>query len=202
VAGCGAPAREQPRRDTPVQKAGCDVGAERPSRLGGQPALVLACERTPAGTEIRLSSLRDDAGPCLTIDGLPGGTRACGRAPSELGPPSRAATGAGAIVRRAGGAPLELYGATAPAVRRVLLRYRLSGGRAGRRPATLMRVTDPGALRAAGIREPFGSFVGAVPRRAREVMAAAVDRSGEVLGRAAFDGFGDMVTTVFIARPD
>jgi hypothetical protein len=161
---------------------------------------VLGCGRTRAGVALELSSFRDDAGPCLTIAGLPGGTRACGRAPSERVPPARDAIDGGAIVRRSARAPLELYGETAPSVRRVLLRYRLPHGRRASRPATLIRAIDRDGLSAAGIRRPFGYFVGAVPPRARHVSAVALDSSGELLGQLGFDRLArDMDPTVFIA---
>jgi hypothetical protein len=161
---------------------------------------VLGCGRTPAGTTVQLYSFRDAGGPCLNIAGLPGGTRACGRAPNERVPAAREAIGGGAIVRRPAGVELELYGETAANVRRVLLRYRLPQGRPGQRPATLIPVRDRAALRAARIRKPFGYFVGAVPPRAGQVSAVALDTSGKVLGQLGFDRLArDMHPTVFIA---
>ncbi len=136
------------------------------------------------------------------LAGLPGGTRGCGRAPSERVPPSSAAIGGPAIVRRFAGAPLELYGETAPEVHRVVLRYRLPRGVSGRRPALLIRVSDRAALAAAGIRQPFGYFAGMVPGKARRVVAEAHGRSGAVLGRFAFDRLAaGMHPTVFIVSP-
>jgi hypothetical protein len=178
------------------------------SAVGGPPAdpvaqgsIVLGCARTPAGTAIELSSFRDAGGPCLNISGLPGGTRACGRAPSERVPPARGAIGGGAIVRRSGTAPLELYGETAPSVHRVVVRYRAPRGRQRQKPATLIRATDTVALSASGIREPFGYFVGTVPRRAVGVYAVALDGSGELRGRLGFDRLArGMHPTVFIAH--
>jgi hypothetical protein len=96
-----------------------------------------------------------------------------------------------------------LYGETTQDVRHVVLIYRLPHGRQGRRPATLIRVRDPAALRAAGIRRPFGYFVGAVPPHARHVWAVAHGSSGEVLGRLGFDRLArGMHPTVFIAVPE
>jgi hypothetical protein len=152
---------------------------------------------------LQLFSFHDAGGPCLNIAGLPGGTRACGRAPSERLPPVPAAIGGGAIVRRSAGAALELYGETAPDVRRVVLRYRLPRIGPGETTATLIRVRDRAALRAAGIRAPFGYFVGVVRPRARRVSAVALDASGEPLGRLGFDRLiRSMHPTVFIATGD
>lgn len=161
---------------------------------------MLGCGQTVDGFEVELYSSRDAAGPCLSIAGLPGGTRACGRAPSERVPPTRAAIGGGAIVRRSAGSRLELYGETAPHVRRVVLHYRLPRGRPSQRPATLIRARDHTALRAARIRTSFGYFVGSVAPRAIRVSAEARDSSGTVLGRLRFDRLArSMHPTAFIA---
>ena len=192
----GAPAVEDPV---------CEVGTQRTDNgvPAGKRAIVLGCGRSRSGAALELLSFRDDGGPCVGIAGLPGGTRMCGRAPSERVPPARDAISGGAIVRRSAGAQLELYGETAPTVRRVLTRYRLPHGRSGERRATLIRVSDRAALRAAGIRKPFGYFVGAVPARSRQVSAVALAASGEVLGRLAFDRLArDMHPTVFIGVED
>jgi hypothetical protein len=118
-------------------------------------------------------------------------------------PPARVALGGGAIVRRSARAALELYGETAQNVHRVLLRYRLSHGRPSQRPATLIRARDRVALTAAGIRMPFGYFVGAVPPRARQIYAAAHGSSGEVLGRLGFDRLARSThPTVFIVAKE
>jgi hypothetical protein len=182
---------------------------ERPCEVGGKPsdprvpatarAIVLGCAKTPDATLVAVYSFRDAGGPCLNIAGLPGGTRACGRAPSEREPPSRAAIGGAAVVRRSPAAPLELYGETASNVRRVLVRYRLRG-RPGQRRASLILVHDRAALRAARIREPFGYFIGVVPPRAGQVFAVALDRSSHEVGRLGFDRLvREMHPTVFIA---
>jgi hypothetical protein len=180
----------------------CRVGAARgaPGLPVGERAIVLACGRTRAGNEVELYSFEDAGGPCLNIEGLPGGTRACGRAPSERVPPARAALTGPAIVRRSARAGLELYGETAPDVRLVLVRYRLPHGRQRQNRATVIQVGDRAALRAAGIRRPFGYFIGTVPPRARQVLAVARGRSGEILGRLEFDRLArGMHPTVFIA---
>jgi len=183
----------------------CEGGAvrESPAAPSGQ-AIVLGCGRTRAGTRFQLYSFRDAGGPCLNIVGLPGGTRACGRAPSERVPATTKAIGGGVIVRKSPHARLELYGETASNVRRVLLRYRLSHGRPDHRPATLVRVIDRTALDKARISEPFGYFVGAVPPRAAGVSALALDGAGEPLGRLGFDRLagGTHPNTVFIASKD
>ena len=168
----------------------------------GMRSVTLACGETAAGRALRLYSFRDAGGPCVRLAGLPGGTRGCGRAPSEWVPPSSAAIGGPAIVRRFAAAPLELYGETAPEVHHVVLRYRLPRGGSGRRTAVLIRVSDRAALAAAGIRQPFGYFVGMVPATARQVVAEARGRSGAVLGRFAFDRLAaGMHPTVFIVSP-
>ena len=106
-------------------------------------------------------------------------------------------------MRRSPDAPLELYGETLAKVEQVVLRYRLPGGWVGRRFATLIRVTDRSALDAAGIRKPFGYFVGTVPPRAREVYAVALDHSAQKLGRLAYDRLArDMPPRVFISTEE
>ena len=202
AAGCDpnegtSPAK--PRTQTPR----CPVGSERadPHLPAGESAIVLGCGRTPSGRRVEIYSFRDAGGPCLNIAGLPGGPRACGSAPSERVPPSRAAIAGEAIVRRSPTARLELYGETAPSVRRVVLRYRLPGGRAGERSATLIRMTNKVALTAARIRKPFGYFVGSVPSRAKEIVAEGRESTGEPLGRFSFDPIvRSMHPTVFIVR--
>jgi hypothetical protein len=182
---------------------GCDSDGSAPAAPGERGGILLGSARTPSGTVIQLYSFRDGGGPCLNIAGLPGGTRACGRAPSERVPPVLEAIGGGAIVRRSAHAPLELYGETLHDVHRVVLRYRLPHGRPGRRSATLIRADDRDALRSAGIREPFGYFVGAVPPRARRVTAVALDRSARELGKIGFDRLArSMPPTVFISVED
>jgi hypothetical protein len=190
----GAPAVPEP----------CGVGVERESlrvAFGGD-VILLGCGRARGGTVVKIYSFRDAGGPCIVIEGLPGGARACGRAPSERVPAVRAAIGGPVIVRRSPNAALELYGETAPRTRRVLLRYRLPNGQPGERPALLIRASDPAALRAAGIRQPFGYFIGAVPPHARRVSAVALGRDGQALGRLEFDRLArGMHPTVFIAAP-
>jgi hypothetical protein len=62
-----------------------------------------------------------------------------------------------------------------------------------------MRARDREALAAAGIRRRFGYFVGFVPRRAKGIYAAALDRCARVLGRVDFDRLvRGMHPTVFI----
>ena len=206
LAGGCDPSDEEPAETRGVGPGGgarrCEVGAERTARgaPAGRRAIVLGCGRTRDRIALQLVSFRDDGGPCLTIAGLPGGTRACGRAPSERVPPARDAIGGGAIVRRSGRAQLELYGETAPGVSRVVMRYRRPDDQSVQRPTTLIRAENRAALRAAGIGEPFGYFVGVVPARARHVTAIAVDRSGEVLGSLGFDRLvRSMHPTVLIA---
>lgn len=204
--GCDSGARvASPPRERPPSagEPPCDVGAKRfrPGTSSGQRSVIVGCGETEGGQEVQLYSFRDAGGPCIYIAGLPGGTRGCGRAPSERVPPFRAAIGGPAIVRRPSAAPLELYGETSPAVDSLLLRYQLSDRGRARRPAVLIRISDRSALRAAGIRRPFGYFVGMVPRQAKQVVAEARGRSGEVLGRFAFDRLAArMHPTVFIAN--
>lgn len=163
---------------------------------------LLGSARTPGGARIQLTAVWDAAGPCLHVDGLPGGPRGCGRAPSERVPPARAAIGGGVFAQRSPHAPLELYGETAPDVQRVVVRYRLHGDRAGARAATLIRASHAGALRRAGIRGPFGYFVAFAPPRAQDVIAEARDASGALLGRLRYDGIiRSLHPTAFIAEP-
>lgn len=180
----------------------CDVGAKRfrPGISSGRRSVIVGCAQTDSGDEVQLYSFRDAGGPCIYIAGLPGGTRGCGRAPSERVPQFRRAIGGPAIVRPPEG-PLELYGETSPAVDLLVLRYQLPDRGRARRRATLVRMRERSALRAAGIRRPFGYFVGTVPRQAKQVVAEARGESGEVLGRFAFDGIiSSMHPTVFISN--
>lgn len=79
------------------------------------------------------------------------------------------------------------------------MRYRLPGRQTSRKQVTLLDVSDPAALREAGIRDPFGYFVGAVPHQASGVSAEAHDR-GVVLDRFRFDRLAEGGhPTVFIA---
>jgi hypothetical protein len=188
---------------------GCDQSDQRPQADGGRDVaaarpVTLGRARLPDRSVVTLSAVADDAGPCLRLSGLPGGIRGCGRAPTERVPVVEAAMGGPAIVRTRRGARLELYGETAPHVRRVVVRYRRSGRRPARTRATLIRVTDPAALRAAGIRAPFGYFVGSVPPGAHRIVAEARGGSGAHLGLLRFDPIaGSMHPRVFIlvSRP-
>jgi hypothetical protein len=187
---------------------GCDQADDRSradqarAATAGRP-VTLGRARLPDRRLVTLSAVTDGAGPCLRLTGLPGGVRACGRAPSERVPAGETAIGGPAIVRTRRGARLELYGETAPGVRRVLVRYRHRDGRAtAQGPATLIRVTDPARLRAAGIRAPFGYFVGFAPPGARRVVAEARGPSGARLGLLRFDRIArSMHPRVFILLP-
>jgi hypothetical protein len=207
VVGCGSDGQRPTAVSPIVDEAAVRCDARSAPRDRRAPPIfrryrevLLGCARTPAGTMVRLYAIRQGGGPCLVIDGLPGGARGCGRAPSERVPPRTGAIADGAIVRRTPRAKLELYGETAATVRRVVLRYRVRGGRPRERPATLIRAEHSGSLRAARIREPFGYFLGAVPPRARKVFAVALDEAGEELGRLGFDRLArSMSPTAFIA---
>lgn len=182
---------------------GCAAAAVALLAGGGlrERAVVLARADAPGGATLRLSSVRDAGGPCLMIDGLPGGTRGCGRAPGERVPAERGPIGGAAIVRRAAGARIELYGETAPDVRSVRVCFRGGRGRRECRAASLMRARDRQALAAAGIRRPFGYFVGFAPSRAKGIYGAALGECGRVLGRVDFDRLvRGMHPTVFILR--
>jgi hypothetical protein len=186
-----------------VLAGGCadEVRPEPSAHRELPPPIHLGRARTADGVTLRLSSIRDAGGPCLLVDGLPGGTRGCGRAPSERVPASSAAIDGDAFVRRRGEARMELYGATAPEAERVVVRFREPCGRRRRATATLIHAGDQGALARAGIRKPLGYFVSSVPREARRISAEARGRSGLVLGRTGFDRLvRGMHPTVFILR--
>jgi hypothetical protein len=148
----------------------------------------LAAEPLPGGGRLTLDTLRDDsgAGPCLVIHGLPGGPRACARAPSERVPAVRRPVSAGPIVRATRRAPVELYGETGPRVRQVVVRY--TGPWRGERMvyATLLRAHDRFALALARIRRPFGVFYARIPPTARRAWADALTGQGHRLGTADF----------------
>ena len=160
----------------------------------------LARGEAPDGRQIQIRSWLDADASCLRIIGLPHGPRECGYPPSETIPP-RPALGADAIVRITPRSRLELYGATRLEVKRVDVRFRFPSGCPGLRSATLIRVEDREALRAAHIREPFGYFIAFVPSKAREVVAIGRDASGAVVRRVKFDPIVDSLPPhSFIAR--
>ena len=183
----------------------CRVGSERPGPAAFAPerGIVLACGRTTGGSQIELYALAGDHGvACINIAGLPGGTRACGVAPSDRVPRPRTHLIGDAVVQRSPGAPLELYGAAAPDVQSVVLRFQSPRRRPGQRAATLIRARDRGALKAARIERPFGYFLGSVPDGAEQIWADARDGAGRVVGRFDFDPLRSMHPTVFIAEKD
>jgi hypothetical protein len=148
----------------------------------------LATEPLPGGGRLVLDTIRDGsgAGPCLVIRGLPLGPRGCARAPSERAPAMRRPISAGPIVRASRHAPVELFGETGPRTRLVVVRY--TGPWRGERMsyATLLRIADPFALAAAGIRRPFGVFYACIPGSARRAWADALTGRGYRLGTADF----------------
>ena len=69
--------------------------------------------------------------------------------------------------------------------------------------ATLIRVRDRRALKAARIERPVGYFLGSVPDGAKQIWAEARDSAGRVLDRFDFDPIAQsMHPTVFIAEKD
>lgn len=174
--GCGGSEDEPP--------SACDVGAQR-SEGPIKDATLLACGTTPKGP-VELWAWRDGAGPCVVVVGLPGGPRGCARAPSERVPPSEAALGGPAIVRRTARGPLELYAETGPSVAQVVVSYRRADNGQVRRTATVIKVDDGEALRAARIQSPFGFMVTSVPGSATRVTAEGRDDAGAARGRLRF----------------
>ena len=164
----------------------------------------LATEPLPGGGLLELHASHDAGGPCIVIRGLPGGPRACGRAPSERVPRERRPVSAGPIVKRSARGPVELYGETRARVARVTIRY--IGSHCVERTvrATLARATDRRALSAARIREPFGYFVATVPGTVRRAWADARTASGDLLGSADFSTLlaDRRPTTVFLQGAD
>lgn len=148
----------------------------------------LATEPLPGGGRLTLETLRDGsgAGSCLVIHGLPGGPRACARAPSERVPAVHRPVIAGPIVRVTSRAPVELYGEVGPRVRQVVVRF--SGPWRGERMvyATLLRAHEPFRLALAGIRRPFGVFFARIPPRTRHAWADAYTGGGFRLGTVDF----------------
>lgn len=208
VCSCGGDAADLTRPSATVRMDGREactyaLGRTRPNVLGNAGGIALGCARARSGSRlIELYAFRDAGGPCIVIEGLPGGARACGRAPSERVPAVRRPIGGGVIVRRTRRSRVEIYGETTAVVKRIVLRYALPGAglRTGR--PTLIRVVSPFALSAAGISEPFGYFVGSVPAGSRRVVAEARDRFGRRLGNAHFSRLiRDMPPRVFIAAP-
>ena len=182
VAGCnGDP---EPAKDLePATKPARVDPVEHPRRV------ALASGRAPDGRRIRLTAFSDAAGPCLALRGLPRGPRQCGRAPSEEIPPGPVMR-ADSIAQITPESRLELYGALRPAVKRVIVRFRLRSGVYTRRSASIIRVDNRSALCAAEIRKPFGYFIAFVPPGARQVVAVGRG-GGRVLGRLRYDPIVD-----------
>lgn len=206
AAGCASSDDERGAASTSASSGtrDCAVDLDRsgPDVSGEKRAILLACGQTGEGRSVAIYSSREAAGgPCLSIAGMPGGVRACGRAPSERVPPVRGDVSGPTIVQRTTNAPIELYGETGSDARRVTIRYLASDGVVRRKRATLLRAHGHEALEAAGIRRPFGYFVGSVPASADGIVATAHTRSGDVVGRAGYDALvGSMDPTVFIAQ--
>lgn len=162
----------------------------------------LASEPLPGGGRLELRARQDAGGPCIVIRGLPGGPRACGRAPSERVPEVRRPISAGPIVRPSAGSAVELYGETGPRVVQVSIRYTAPRGCERTVQATLARATDRRSLSVARIRRPFGYFVATVPGSARRAWADARTGSGRRLGVADYSKLlaDKRPTTVFIER--
>jgi hypothetical protein len=162
----------------------------------------LASEPLPGGGWLELHVRHDAGGPCIVIWGLPGGPRACGRAPSERVPQVRRSISAGPIVRRSAGSPVELYDETGPRVAEVIIRYAGPHGCRRTAHATLARATDRRSLSAAGIRRPFGYFMATVQGRVRHAWADARSGSGHLLGSVNFSRLlaDGRPTTVFLER--
>jgi hypothetical protein len=146
----------------------------------------LASEPLPGGGRLTLHSVRDAAGPCLVIRGLPGGPRACARAPSERVPAVHRPVSRGPIVRLSRHSPAELYGETGPGVDRVIVRYGVPGRSGQTVRAMLLRARDPLRLAFARIRRPFGVYYARIPGQARRAHAVALDSRGRRLGSADF----------------
>ena len=192
----------------PAQPATADACGDRTGRtlssvLGDAEGIALGCRRVEGPARLlELFAVNDAGGPCIVITGLPDGPRACARAPGERVPAVRRHISAGPIVRRSIRSGVEVYGETSAEVDRVLLRYRLPGGRRATTRATLIEADSAAARAAAGIDEPFAVFVGQIPSRARHVVAEGQDRSGHTLGRAQFSGLmrDGRATTAFVAE--
>src|SRR5215207_5460553 len=124
----------------------------------------LATEPLPDGGRLELHASPDAGGPCILIRGLPGGPRACGRAPSERVPQEHRSISPGPIVRRSARSPVELYGETGPRLAQVIIRY--AGGRRRERIvyATLARAAwQRRLLEAARRRTPYDGLPTAGP---------------------------------------
>ncbi|MGH2993152.1 MAG: hypothetical protein ACRDL1_06420 [Solirubrobacterales bacterium] len=165
-----------------------------------QKQVLLACGDFTHGRVLQIRTGRSPSGQkgCLEIYGLgDGDARACGFVPSER-VPSKAgeALVADSIAQTGARDPLELYGATSPDVDSVVIHYAGIPETEQRTPATLIRVTDPAALRSARLEGPFGYFVAEVPPDTTQATAG----EGVTIGRADLlpEPLGDLARTVFI----
>jgi hypothetical protein len=161
--------------------------------------VVLAAVDLADGRRVTLRSSTDAAGPCLTVVGLDRYKRQCGRAPSER-VPSRASAPiiADATAQLSPRDAREVYGATSADVAQAMLTYS-SDGSVESEPASLMHITDSNALDSAGIREPFGYFIGELPPDATKISASALDSDGVELGAVDYEQFRALPPRVFIA---
>jgi hypothetical protein len=190
LAACGGGSRaDSPDRATMARSV--EQAAERTS-------VTLAAVELDDGRRVSLRSRRDAAGPCLRIVGIDKHARGCGRAPSTREPPVEAPIVAEAIAQAGRKAPLEVYGATAVGVTRVVVGYRVAGARKRQR-ANLLVADDERALTEAGIDEPFGYFFASLPRGAARIRATARDADGSKLGSAGYGRFRDVPRRAFIA---
>jgi hypothetical protein len=178
--------------------AACGGDSRGDSQPAERTSVTLAAVKLDDGRRVSLRSRRDAAGPCLRIVGIDKHARGCGRAPSTREPPVKAPIVAEAVAQAGRRAQLEVYGATAADVTRVVVSYRVAGSRK-RQAANLLVADDEQALAGAGIDEPFGYFFAELPRGASRIRATARDADGSELGPAGYGRFRDMPRRAFIA---
>lgn len=148
------------------------------------------------------SAAGSTTGPCLTILGVDDRKRGCGRAPSERDP-SLASQPiiAEAVAQTKSSAPVEVYGATTPQARTVVVRYGTKGVERAAR-AILLEADDHGALIAAKIGQPFDYFFAELPpdADARAITATVLDGTRTELGSVSYARFRDAFPTGFIVE--
>lgn len=189
VTGCGGSASD----DRAPDRAACPLG-ERVRDGGNFDGIVLACGELQDG---RMIQLRYRSG-CLEVIGMDDRTsRGCGYPPTVREPDQTRAIQRSGTVQTGRTAPIEVYGATLPAVNRVVLTY-LRGGSPDTAEPELISVTRPQLLRQASIEESFGFYVGLVPANARRCAAVALDSQGEPLGVESCRPFEGLAPDAFI----
>lgn len=148
-----------------------------------QQQVLLACEQFSRGRELQLRTERDGNNDgCLEIYGIGHGkSRACGYVPYKRRPIPSSPITLDAVNQVNETSPIEVYGSTATEVAEVAITSTERDGERKRTTATLLEVTDEGALQEASLDKPFGYFVAELPPGSMAANAAAKGADGQPL---------------------